>query len=66
MRREKARILTLGVFRSSHIRSAMGQLRIGGTPARRRLEVHRPVVNASEAKHREILHVVLVYAPGRL
>jgi hypothetical protein len=32
---------------------------------RRRLELHRTVVHAAEPKHGEVLHVVLVYAPGR-
>jgi hypothetical protein len=32
---------------------------------RRRLELHRSVVNAAEPKHRQVLYVLLVYAPGR-
>jgi len=29
------------------------------------LEPHRSIIHAAEVKHRKILHVVLVYAPGR-
>ncbi len=43
----------------------LGQPSIGVARVRRRLELHRPIIHASEPKHGEILHVVLVYAPRR-